>query len=292
MNKPFTWNMLSSEYRGRIAPTPTGLLHLGHASTFKIAHERCRATKGRMVLRIEDIDPHRCKAEFISPLYEDLRWIGIDWDEGPDCGGPHAPYQQSQRLDYYRRAWEQLKNSGWIYPCHRSRKDLLEAVTAPHEEDQEPIFPPEWRPPLGVEKDYSTPGELNWRFRVPDGRRLTFHDGRYGPQHFTAGVDFGDFLVWRRDGVPSYELAVVVDDIAMQITEVVRGADLLKSTARQLLLYEALGATPPAFYHCPLIRDENGRRLAKRTPGLTLKTLREQGADPTALLTPFGETTR
>ncbi len=285
MNKPFTWNMVSSEYRGRIAPTPTGLLHLGHASTFKTAHERCRAARGCMIFRIENLDPQRCKPEFIEPIRDDLHWLGIDWDEGPDCGGPFAPYTQSERLPRYREAWKRLKDGGWIYPCRKSRKDLQETVTAPHgeDEDREPLYPTEWRPPRGTEKNYCDPGSVNWRFRVPDGRCLSFNDGHYGPQQYTAGVDFGDFLIWRRDGVPSYELAVVVDDIAMRITEVVRGADLLKSTARQILLYEALGAAAPAFYHCPLVRDEKGRRLAKRHPGLTLKTLREQGADPATL---------
>ena len=201
---------------------------------------------------------------------------------GP-CGGPFAPYNQSERLPHYLAAWAKLRATGAIYPCTRSRRELRERVAAPHEEDEEaePIFPPAWRPPLGTGRDAPSPGEVNWRFRVPDGETLSFRDELAGEQTFTAGEDFGDFLIWRRDGVPAYELAVVVDDLAMGITEVVRGADLLKSTARQLLIYRALGAPHvPAFVHCPLMRDANGQRLAKRNDALSLATLRERGLSP------------
>lgn len=268
-------------YRGRLAPTPTGYLHTGHARTFHIAWQRARQANGTLILRNEDLDPQRCKATFAEAMIEDLRWLGLDWDEGPDIGGPHTPYIQSQATLLYSEAWATLKNTGHLYPCTRSRKDVREATQAPHEDDDaEPIYPSEWRPPPGTGQEASTPEGVNWRFRVPEGRVVCFEDGRCGPQTFVAGKDFGDFVVWRRDGVPAYELAVVIDDARMGITEVVRGEDLLRSTARQLLLYEALGLVPPAFYHCPLVRDTYGQRLAKRHDALSLRTLRQQGHSP------------
>lgn len=281
----------SAHYRGRIAPTPTGYLHLGHARTFHTAWRRARQHKGTLILRNEDLDPHRCKPEFADAMVEDLRWLGIDWDEGIVCGGPDAPYAQSDARRLYVAAWQQLKDSGHIYPCTRSRKDVQEATRAPHEHagdesQDEPCFPVEWRAPQGAENAFDAPGEggVNWRFRVPDGRTVQFADGRCGEQRFVAGKDFGDFLVWRRDDVPAYELAVVVDDARMRITEVVRGEDLLRSTARQLLLYEALGWQAPAFYHCPLVCDAEGRRLAKRHASMSLRALRFQGRSPQEIL--------
>nr|WP_221773473.1 tRNA glutamyl-Q(34) synthetase GluQRS [Ruficoccus amylovorans] len=273
-----------SAYRGRLAPTPTGWLHLGHAATFLRAQERCRAAGGTLILRNEDLDPQRCRPQYAHDALEDLRWLGLDWAEGPDVGGPHAPYNQSERLPHYLAAWEKLRDAGAIYPCERSRRELRERVAAPHEEDEEaePIYPPQWRPAPGTGRDARSPEGVNWRFRVPDGEVIGFRDKLAGEQSFVAGEDFGDFLIWRRDGVPAYELAVVVDDLAMRITEVVRGADLLKSTARQLLIYRALGATAqvPAFAHCPLVRDTHGKRLAKRSDALSLRTLRARGTPP------------
>jgi len=190
---------------------------------------------------------------------------------------------QSERLEWFREVWKALHEKGVIYPSPHSRKDVAAALSAPHEGDQEPVFPPDLRPPPGAGRDAVEPGEVNWRFRVPDGRQIGFHDQVHGPQHFQAGKDFGDFLVWRRDGFPSYELAVVADDHAMGITEVVRGADLLLSTARQILLYEALGWVPPAWFHVPLVRDAHGRRLAKRAQSESLRTRRAAGEDPDAL---------
>ncbi|WOO41640.1 glutamate--tRNA ligase family protein [Rubellicoccus peritrichatus] len=283
--------MTSTNYRGRIAPTPTGRLHLGHAQTFKTVYERCQRENGTLIYRDEDLDPQRCKQEFSEMALEDLRWLGIDWQEGPDVGGENGPYQQSKRMQHYLLAWEMLRNAGVIYPDTHSRKDLREvaaahesweSVSAPHEEDEarEPLFPKQWRPPYGTGLDALEPGEVNWRFRVNDSETVAFFDMALGLTRFVADKDFGDFLIWRRDGVPSYELAVVVDDIAMSITEVVRGEDLLKSTARQLLIYRALEATPPAFYHCPLVRDAQGKRLAKRHDALSIRSLREAGKKP------------
>lgn len=280
-------------YIGRLAPTPTGYLHLGHAHTFHTAWRRARQTGGRLIYREEDIDTLRCKAEYAQAAIDDLRWLGLDWDAGPDIGGPDAPYRQSDRTALYLDAWRRLKDAGWIYPSAHSRRELREAEEsglarqAPADEDEqdgEAIFPPQWRPAQGTGSDAAESGDVNWRFRVPDGETLTFDDGYFGSQSYTAGEDFGDFMVWRRDGVPAYELAVVVDDIAMHITEVVRGKDLLRSTARQLLIYRALSATAPAFYHCPLVRDASGQRLAKRSESLSLRALREQGVQPEDLL--------
>lgn len=270
----------SVPYRGRIAPTPTGFLHLGHARTFSLAAERCRQAAGTLILRIEDLDAQRCKKQFAEAALEDLKAIGIAWDEGPDFGGPCSPYVQSENAAYFLEIWKRLKDAGAIYPCRRSRKDVAAAARAPHAEDEEaePIFPPEWRPSdPDFGKDFGEPGDYNWRFRVPDGETITFCDAIQGAQSFVAGKDFGDFVVWRRDGVPAYELAVVADDIRMGITEVVRGADLLKSTARQILIYRALGATPPAWAHAPLVLDENGKRLAKRSDALSIRTLLARG---------------
>lgn len=266
-------------YRGRIAPTPTGFLHLGHAQTFAVAAQRCRDASGTLIFRIEDIDTMRCRKMYADAAMEDLRRLGISWEEGPDIGGPYAPYVQSENYAYFLKIWERLKNAGAIYPCRRSRKDVANATAAPHAEDEaaEPIFPTEWRPPPEAGGTFSEPGDFNWRFRVPDGEAVTFVDELQGAQTFVAGKDFGDFVVWRRDGVPAYELAVVADDIRMGITEVVRGADLLKSTARQILIYRALGVPAPAWAHAPLVLDENGQRLAKRSSSLSLRALWERG---------------
>ena len=269
----------ASEYRGRLAPSPTGLLHQGHARTFWAAAERARQNGGTLILRNEDLDPQRCRSEFVRAMLEDLRWLGIEWGEGPDCGGPYAPYSQSERRSYYLDAWRKLRDAGQIYPCTCSRKDLAHAATAPNDSDDEPLYPGNCRARTDA-ATYVQPVGVNWRFRVLEGEVVSFTDLHAGPQQFVAGRDFGDFVVWRRDDVPAYQLAVVVDDAEMRITEVVRGADLLKSTARQLLLYRALGWKPPEFYHCDLVCDEAGVRLAKRHDGLSIRRLRESGKRP------------
>ncbi len=290
-------------YRGRLAPSPTGLLHLGHARTFWIAAERAKENYGRLILRNEDLDSQRCRPEFVSAMFEDLRWLGIQWSEGPDCGGPYGPYAQSERRTFYIEAWKSLLDRGFIYPCSCSRKDVTLAAGAPNEGDDEPVYPGTCRP-TGGQRSFAPPGRVkdpaphkqaeaavpifsqvqsvspagvNWRFRVPDGDEICFDDVHLGPQRLMAGRDFGDFIVWRRDDVPAYQLAVVVDDAAMRITEVVRGADLLKSTARQVLLFRALGLAVPGYYHCDLVRDEAGVRLAKRHDALSIRRLRELG---------------
>ena len=268
---------MTSPYRGRIAPTPTGDMHAGHARTFMTAWRRAQEANGSIVLRIEDLDPLRCKPEYTEHAIEDLTWLGIRWTEGP--------IHQSRRRPVYEAVWQRLRDAGVIYPSTVSRKELRDAAHAPHEEDEaEPIFPPELRAPPGEGRAATSPAGVVWRFRVPDGKAIHFMDGLRGPQTFTAGADFGDFVVWRKDDVPAYELAVVADDVDMGITEVVRGEDLLLSTARQLLIYRALGVAPPAWYHTPLMRDAEGRRLAKRHAPLSIRTLREQGMTPEEIL--------
>jgi glutamyl/glutaminyl-tRNA synthetase len=304
-----------SSYRGRLAPSPTGYLHIGHARTFFAAWQRAKQANGALILRMEDLDPERCRTDYAEAILEDLRWLGISWQEGPDVGGLSAPYAQSQRQDVYRTAWRKLLDGELIYPCLCSRKDLAAAFSAPHEGADpdpldEPIYPGTCRPgtcrpPSHAAEPWRSASEApdfsaaNWRFRVPDGEAIEFTDMNFGPQRFIAGKDFGDFLVWRRDGapgsprtglrpwrggIPSYQLACVADDAAMRITEVVRGADLLKSTARQILLNRALGFPDPSWFHCGLVADREGRRLAKRHDALSIRTLRERGCAPTEIL--------
>jgi glutamyl-tRNA synthetase len=268
-------------YRGRLAPSPTGYLHLGHARTFWVAQERAQARGGTLILRNEDLDSTRFQMAFVAAMLEDLRWFGFEWGEGPDVGGPYAPYNQSERMGYYRGALEKLRAGNFIYPCICSRKDIQAAIRAPHaNDDGEPIYPGTCRENRNSEfgnRKYS------WRFRVSDGETIAFTDGNMGEQKFVAGKDFGDFIVWRGDGVPAYQLACVVDDAAMGITEVVRGADLLVSTARQILLYRALGLPVPDFFHCELMLDETGVRLAKRHDALSLRQLSAAGRSPAEL---------
>lgn len=289
-------------YRGRLAPSPTGRLHVGHARTFWIAARRATECCGTLILRNEDLDGQRCRSEFVDAMIEDLRWLGISWQEGPDCGGPFGPYTQSERRDFYLQSWKRLLDMGMIYPCTCSRKDVVLAAGAPNDGDDEPIYSGKCRPstpmpgatwlrlrgtsePAIPAWDVPSawpekPAGINWRFLVPDGEEICFTDLHLGPQRIMAGQDFGDFIVWRRDDVPAYQLAVVVDDAAMGITEVVRGADLLMSTARQILLYRALGLTAPEFYHCNLMRDDAGVRLAKRHDSLSIRKLRDSGWTP------------
>lgn len=286
-----------TEYRGRLAPSPTGYLHIGHARTFATAWRRAREAGGALVMRMEDLDPERSKPEYARAAIEVLRWLGIDWDEGPDVSGPFAPYTQSERGEVYRAAWRRLREGGFVYPCRCSRKDLAAALSAPHEgagrlqdPDDEPVYPGTCRPSRTGEGVFDIgewsdePRGMNWRFRVSDGEAIEFVDENLGPQQFVAGVDFGDFLVWRRDAIPSYQLACVADDAAMRITEVVRGADLLKTTARQMLLNRALGHADPKWFHCELTVDERGQRLAKRHDALSIRELRRQGKTPEEII--------
>jgi glutamyl-queuosine tRNA(Asp) synthetase len=258
-------------YIGRLAPSPTGLLHLGHAATFWQAFTRAREHHGTLLLRNEDLDPHRSRPDFAAAILEDLTWLGIHWTP--------PVITQSKRLPLYRATLNQLLITGHIYPCHCSRKDLAAMMHAPHEDaDDEPIYPGICRTKLQPNQPFQP--NTNYRLRILDNEPITFEDRNLGPQSFTAGQDFGDFLIWRKDGIPSYQLACVVDDAAMNITEVVRGRDLLKSTARQILLQRALNLPTPAYFHTQLLTDEHGIRLAKRHDAVALRTLRERGHTP------------
>ncbi|MDE3105966.1 MAG: tRNA glutamyl-Q(34) synthetase GluQRS [Acidobacteriota bacterium] len=290
-------------YTGRLAPSPTGLLHLGHAATFWQAFQRARQAGGTLLFRNEDLDPHRSRPEFVEAMVEDLAWLGIRWQG--------EMVQQSQRLAVYREALDRLLAAGLAYPCTCSRRDLARIAQAPHESggpnapghepDDEPLYDGRCRSASAVSSRFD-PG-VNYRLRVPDGEAICFLDGNLGPQSFMAGCApsaapqgmVGDFLIWRRampndppGGQPSYQLACVVDDAAMGITEVVRGADLLKSTARQILLQHALQMPTPAYFHTQLLRDEHGARLAKRHDALALRTLRQQGRTPQQVLAMAG----
>lgn len=279
-------NALASGYRGRLAPSPTGRLHLGHARTFWLAAERARRVGGTLFLRNDDLDRDRCRPEFVAGFVEDLRWLGLTWTE--------PMITQSERLPLYRQALSRLHAAGCIYPCARSRREVAEAAAVSpgsEEADDEPLFPAAWRwpatkivPPLPSPAD---PITSNWRFRVPDGARITFVDAVAGPQAAIAGIDFGDFLVWRKEDTPSYQLACAVDDGLLGITEVVRGRDLIASTFRQVLLLRALDYDAPDYAHAPLVCDEGGRRLAKRYDSLSLHTMRAAGRDPAELVAGF-----
>jgi glutamyl/glutaminyl-tRNA synthetase len=266
-------------YTGRLAPSPTGLLHLGHAATFWTAYQRALEHHGTLLLRNEDLDPQRSKQEYVHAMIEDLAWLGIEWTP--------PMWVQSERVAVYREAFERLLASGYAYACTCSRKELAQMVAAPHEDtDDEPVYAGRCRPAKGAEAQTLVEG-MNYRFRVPDGATVRFEDLNLGAQSFVAGEDFGDFLVWRKDGLPSYQLACVVDDAAMGITEVVRGADLLKSTARQILLQRALGLPGVDYFHTSLLRDEKGVRLAKRHDALAIRTLRDKGLAPSDVLRMF-----
>ena len=265
---------MAKPYIGRLAPSPTGLLHLGHAATFWQAFQRARNANGTLLFRNDDLDPHRSRPEFVTAMIEDLHWLGIMW---------RCPIiNQGERLPLYREAFETLAAAGHLYTCTCSRKDLTRLAQAPHEEeDAEPIYDGYCRPYLAT----TTPlPNTAYRFRAPDGEAVTFTDQNLGPQRFVAGQDFGDFVLWSRDGIPSYQLATVVDDADVGITEVVRGRDLLKSTARQILLQRALNLTTPTYFHTHLLTDEHGTRLAKRHDALAIRTLRQQGLTPTEVL--------
>ncbi len=257
----------SETYRGRIAPTPSGYLHLGHISTFSEAMLRAAKHHGELVLRIEDIDRQRCRKKYVDACIEDLNFAGIICSEGFGIGGKYGPYLQSRRIRLYRRALTRLIKLDIIYPCDASRKKIskFKPFLAKRTKftPEETIFPVELRNFQNTEY-FDSPYFHNWRFKV-DKIPVEFTDGNLGTINMLGQEDFGDFIVWRRSGEPSYELAVVVDDFYMKISEVVRGQDLLVSTARQLLLYNAFDWEPPRFYHCPLVKDENGRKLSKST---------------------------
>jgi glutamyl-tRNA synthetase len=251
-------------YRGRFAPSPTGRAHLGTVRSALLAWLRARSEGGAFILRMEDLDAPRVVPGAAQAMLDDLRWLGLDWDEGPDVGGPFGPYVQSQRLDRYRAAVERLRARGCTYPCTCSRKEIAAIASAPHGE--EAVYPGTCRRgPSHPEREAAT------RFRMDDAP--SFVDVLHGP---VAGVR-DDFVIVRRDGVFAYQLACVVDDAEMGITEVVRGDDLLASTSRQIALYRALELPVPRFFHVPLVLGNDGERLAKRHGAITIAELRERG---------------
>lgn len=256
-------------YRGRFAPSPTGLLHLGSARTALVAWLRARSRDGAFVLRMEDLDPPRVVDGAADAIVRDLKWLGLDWDEGPDVGGPFAPYTQSERRSHYNAALRTLERTGYVYPCTCSRKEIAAVASAPHGlADEGPRYPGTCR--AGVSHPDRTP---SLRFRMPEPAPF-FVDGIYGA---TASEAAGDFVVMRADGFYAYQLAVVVDDLAMQITEVVRGEDLRDSTPRQIALAHALSAAAPLYMHVPLMLGPDGERLSKRHASTAIAELRDQG---------------
>lgn len=269
--------------RGRYAPSPTGLIHVGNARTALAAWLSVRSRGGTFVWRLEDLDRPRVVPGLAALQMEDLAWLGIDWDEGPDAGGPYAPYEQSRRSALYEDALARLAAAGRLFPCRRSRKDLQSLASAPHGPEGGAPYPAAFRP------QHLDPGWLEscadaaLRFLV-HGRPVVWHDRVFGEQVEQVDRTVGDFVLKRRDGLYAYQLAVVVDDLAMGIDEVVRGADLLDSTARQVQLIEALGGTPPAYAHVPIVVNARHDKLSKRDQSLTLRSLREAGVHPEAVV--------
>lgn len=258
---------------GRFAPSPSGRIHLGNILCCLLAWLSARQKGGRVILRIEDLDTARCPRRYADQMIEDLRWLGLDWDEGPQAAEPDGPYFQSQRAALYQAALGKLEAQGLVYPCFCTRAEL-HAASAPHREDGLMVYAGTCRdlsPARRAERAKRRSPAL--RLRVP-AEEWSFTDGHMGPYRQRLDRDCGDFLLRRSDGMFAYQLAVVVDDAAMGVTEVVRGADLLSSTPRQLYLYHLLGLTPPAFIHFPLLLAPDGRRLSKRDADAGLDSLR------------------
>lgn len=273
---------------GRLAPSPTGAQHLGNARTYLLAYWSARHDGAKLILRIEDINSPRVKDWATQQVIDDLHWLGIDWDAGPDVGGEEGPYLQTERSDRYHAALGQLIDSGRVYPCVCTRKDIAAAADAPHAGAYGTVYPGTcavWKPGDPIPET----GTFSWRFRCAD-QPIRFHDRVAGEQQCVPAVDLGDFPVTRKTGEPAYQLAVVVDDAAMGISEVVRGDDLLPSTFWQLELYAALGKTPPQFAHVPLVLGPDGRRLAKRHGDTRLSHYREQGVAPQQIVRWAAET--
>lgn len=271
---------------GRYAPSPTGALHMGNLRTALLAWLFARQAGGRFVLRIEDLDLPRVRPGATARMLADLRWLGLDWDEGPEVGGPHGPYFQSARQAIYDAALARLRAAGLVYPCYCTRAELARLASAPQAGDDAPRYPGTCRDLSAAERRAREAAGRRpaLRFRAPDAP-VHFRDTLHGPREESVAATVGDFLVRRSDGIVAYQLAVVVDDALMGITQIVRGDDLLPSTARQLALYAALGYSPPREYvHVPLLLDRQGARLAKRDGALGLDPVRASGAQPADVL--------
>ena len=282
MIKPFsywkdTYKLRDKDIRvGRFAPSPTGYMHLGNVWAGLFAWLEVRKNNGLMILRVEDLDPDRSKSHFTERLVSDLKWLGLDWDEGPSIGGKYGPYSQNDRRDIYASALEVLKNQGLVYPCFCTRKELR-AASAPHREDGIFIYSGTCKglETSAVEALKATKRHA-WRIKVPD-KTIEFEDLNYGIYKQNLLRDCGDFVLARGDGVHAYQLAVVVDDALMGVNNVVRGSDLIDSSPRQIFLHESLGFKAPDFGHVPLLKGENSDRLSKRHKALDLGSLRDQG---------------
>jgi glutamyl-tRNA synthetase len=258
---------------GRLAPSPTGAQHVGNARTYLIAWLSARSQAGRVLLRIEDIDSPRIRAGAAEQAVDDLRWLGLDFDG--------EPVVQTTRLPLYEQALARLLAAEHVYPCTCTRTDVERAASAPHLEREGPVYPGTCAGRCAADAvELERAGKpFCWRFRVPE-RSPVFSDGFRGECAIDLHQLGGDFVVWKTTRTPAYQLSVVVDDAEQGVTEVVRGDDLIPSTPRQLLLYEALGWTPPRFYHVPLVVGPDGRRLAKRHGDTRLASLREAGVRP------------
>ncbi len=273
--------------RGRFAPSPTGEIHLGNVWAALLAWLHARQLGGTFVLRVEDLDPDRSRPELADAQLADLRWLELDWDEGPDIGGPQGPYVQSERAAHYERAIEVLAGQDLLYPCYCTRAEIRAAASAPHGSAARGDYPGTCR--------NLTPGERQereahgrrpcLRVRMPETPApIRFDDLLYGVVEEDVARESGDFVVRRSDGVHAYQLAVVVDDGLMGITHVVRGADLLSSTARQIWLHQRLGSMSPRFGHVPLLVGADGHRLSKRHASLSVARLRGAGAKPEKII--------
>lgn len=271
--------------RGRFAPSPSGRMHLGNAWTAFLAWLDIRQKGGTMVLRIEDLDPGRSRQEYSEGLLDDLRWLGLDWDEGPDIGGSCAPYYQSERMSLYQDAFDKLTQAGLVYPCYCSRSELRSVALAPHAGDTEVPYSGRCR-----NLNRTALSELKQTGRCPAFRlkvneeKIEFVDEIYGPQYQKLSQTCGDFAIRRSDGVFAYQLAVVVDDATMGISRVLRGADLLGSTPRQIFLGRLLGYSVPSFLHVPLLVGSGGERLSKRHGALSIAALRGAGVRPERII--------
>jgi glutamyl-tRNA synthetase len=271
--------------RGRYAPSPTGALHLGNLRTALLGWLYARCAGGQFVLRIEDLDRPRVRPGATGQMLADLRWLGLDWDEGPDVGGSFAPYVQSERQAVYEAQLQRLSEAGLVYPCYCSRAEIARAASAPHG-DEGPRYPGTCRNLSEAKRrQYEAAGRRpSLRLRVDDERIVTFTDQIAGPLSQQVRRAVGDFILRRSDGIFAYQFAVVVDDGLMQINQVVRGVDLLSSTARQILLFEVLGFPAPTFAHVPLWLDSTGQRLSKRVQSEGLEPLRAGGLSPAAVV--------
>ena len=266
--------------RGRYAPSPTGDLHLGNLRTALLAWFFARIFGGQFILRIEDLDQPRVRPGATERMLEDLHWLGLDWDEGPDRPGPYGSYMQSERLEIYETYLHHLQEAGLVYPCYCSRAEIAQAASAPQQGATR--YPGTCRHLTAAQRRrHEANGRRpSFRFHVDDERIVTFTDRLQGPQQQHVQQYVGDFIIRRSDDIFAYQFAVVIDDALMHINQIVRGMDLLSSSARQILLFEALHFPIPDFIHVPLLLDEQGQRMAKRQQSMGLAPLQAAGMAP------------